>query len=98
MLMPDQGTTPINRSTDKRTQAEDFDALDVLAAVTRGSSVLESPSNAVRVSARARGNTVERNGAIGAERILAKIDPTVVKNVSKTVAEMGDSSAPANTF
>lgn len=87
ILMPDHGTMPIKRSTDSRTHAGDF-----------GFSSFVAPSIAFRVMSKARGNILTKNGASGAANRLAKIEPTVVRRVSKSVANAGENNAPASTF
>jgi len=90
MLIPDHGTTPISRSTDKRTQAGALFLADV--------SNLASPSSALRVNSSARGKKCVRKGARGVDKIVANVDPMVVSAVSRRVASAGEKSAPANTF
>ena len=81
ILIPDQGTTPMRRSIDKRTQAGDLDADPAAKSV--------SPSKAFRVISKARGKKRLRVGARGALRAVAITDPTVVKNVNNKVANRG---------
>lgn len=92
ILMPDQGTTPINRRTDRRTQGEDL----VEAWSSFGSD--ESPPSAFLVISRARGNMEERKGAKGVHSSVAHAEPIVVSTVSKMVAKAGEKRAPASTF
>ncbi len=90
-LMPDHGTMPISLRIDSRTQAEDFDfAIE--------ESAPEPPSMTLRVISSARGKTRTKNGANGAHRRLAKIEPTVVSIVNSMVAYNGENKAPASTF
>jgi len=86
-LIPDHGTMPMRRRIDRRTHAEDL-----------GFSSLVAPSIALRVMSNARGNILTKKGASGADRRLAKIEPTVVSAVSRSVANHGENSAPARTF
>ena len=58
----------------------------------------EDPSIAFRVISSARGKSLTRKGASGAARRLAKMEPTVVSAVRRSVANMGEKSAPARTF
>ena len=81
MLIPDQGTTPMRRSIDKRTQAGDLGADPAAKSV--------SPSKAFRVISSARGKNLLRTGARGALRAVAITDPTVVKKVNSKVANRG---------
>lgn len=81
MLIPDQGTTPMRRNIDKRTQADD------LGADPTDKSV--SPSRAFRVISSARGKSRLRTGARGALRAVAITDPTVVNKVNNKVANRG---------
>lgn len=81
MLIPDQGTTPMRRSTDKRTQAGDLGADPAAKSV--------SPSKAFRVISSARGKSRLRVGARGALRAVAITDPMVVKKVNSKVANRG---------
>lgn len=90
ILMPDQGTTPTRRSTDKRTHAGDLD-------LTRVSSSA-SPSRAVRVMSRARGKKRDIRGASGVANNVARIEPIVVNIVSRRVANTGWNKTPARTF
>lgn len=90
MLMPDQGTTPTRRSTDRRTHADDLDFVRV--------SRCASPSRALRVMSSARGKKREMNGARGMARRVARTEPMVVSAVRRMVAIAGDNSAPATTF
>jgi hypothetical protein len=72
MLMPDHGTTPIRRITERRTHGEDLGS--------------EPPARALRVISNARGNKMARNGASGVERRVAHREPNVVKVVRRIVA------------
>ena len=90
MLIPDHGTTPISRSTERRTQADDL----LLVCVFE----LASPSRALRVKSRARGKKCVRKGARGVARSVANVEPTVVSAVSRRVASAGENRAPAKTF
>lgn len=92
ILMPDQGMIPISRSMERRIHGDD------LFVDTLGSEPSFDPSKATRVNARARGNMLTKNGARGADRRLAKIEPTVVSTVMSKVAQSGENSAPARTF
>lgn len=92
MLIPDHGTTPMRRSTERRTHADD---LDLDFAPRSGS---ESPSNALRVMSSARGKKWVRNGARGVASRVAQRDPIVVSVVRSTVANAGENRAPARTF
>ena len=58
----------------------------------------DDPSIAFRVISSARGKSLTRKGASGAARRLAKMEPTVVSAVRRSVANMGEKSAPARTF
>ena len=60
--------------------------------------VEDDPSIAFRVISSARGKSLTRKGASGAARRLAKMEPTVVSAVRRSVANMGEKSAPARTF
>lgn len=94
MLMPDQGTTPMRRRTERRTQADErcFDG----GLVARGD--LLSPSRACLVRSRARGKKCVRKGARGVESMVAQSEPMVVRAVRRMVAYAGEKSAPARTF
>lgn len=92
MLIPDHGTTPIRRRTDRRTQAEDLG----LAELLRSRS--ESPSRALRVMSRARGKKWVRNGARGVDSKVAQAEPTIVRAVRRRVAYAGEKRAPERTF
>ena len=81
MLIPDQGTTPMRRSIDKRTQAGDFGADPAAKSV--------SPSSAFRVMSNARGKSLLSTGARGALSAVAITDPTVVKRANSKVANSG---------
>lgn len=94
--MPDQGTTPISRNTERRTQAGDL-FLDV-SAESESRSNSESPLRAARVISRARGKRYVRNGARGVARRVAHAEPVVVRTVRKSVARAGENKAPASTF
>ena len=89
ILMPDHGTTPTRRRTDRRTQAGDV----ALTAAEFG-----SPSNATRVNSNARGKKWDKSGASGEERRVAQAEPTVVRDVRRMVAREGEKRAPARTF
>lgn len=86
ILMPDQGTTPIKRSMDKRIHGADE------------WSLLLAPSRAERVLSNALGKYRVRKGARGLESIVAQIEPRVVSRVRRRVAYAGEKSAPAKTF
>lgn len=90
MLIPDQGTTPTSRNTERRTQAGDL----VLARV----STLTSPSSALRVISRARGKKWVMKGASGIANSVANIEPRAVSAVNSNVASAGENKAPARTF
>lgn len=90
MLIPDQGTTPTSRSTERRTQADDL----ALARV----STLASPSSALRVISRARGKKWVIKGASGIASSVANKEPRVVNAVKSSVARAGENKAPARTF
>jgi hypothetical protein len=90
MLIPDHGTTPIRRSTERRTQADDLFLVRVFT--------LASPSRALRVKSRARGKKYVRKGASGLAKSVANIEPMLVSAVSKRVASAGENKAPAKTF
>lgn len=81
MLMPDQGMIPMSRRMERRTQGEDF-ATEVASVISES----EFPSIALRVIVSARGNTLLRNGANGADRRLANTEPIVVRAVRSRVA------------
>jgi len=81
ILIPDQGTTPMRRSIDKRTQAGDFGADPAVKSV--------SPSRAFRVMSSARGKNLLRTGARGALSAVAITDPMVVNKVNSKVANRG---------
>ena len=87
-LIPDQGTIPTNRKTDNRTQVGD------------GALLLprESASKILRANANGRGRNRVRKGDRGAERSVARIDPTVVSTARSNVAKRGENRAPARTF
>ena len=87
-LIPDQGTIPTNRKTVSRTQVGD------------GALVLppESASKTLRAKANGRGRKCVINGDRGAERSVARIDPTVVRTARSSVAKRGENRAPARTF
>jgi hypothetical protein len=87
-LIPDQGTIPINRKTVNRTQVGD------------GALVLspESASKMLRTKANGRGRKCVIKGDRGAERNVARIDPTVVSTARSSVAKRGENRAPARTF
>ena len=91
-MIPDQGTMPMRRRMLRRTHAEEVDdeALDEAEE--------DEPSMAFRVISIARGRRRTRKGASGAARRLAKMEPTVVSAVRRSVANMGEKSAPARTF
>ena len=93
ILMPDQGTTPINRNMESLTQGADL--------VLESSSLVgseESPASAFRVISSARGNMYDKKGARGAARRVAHSEPMVVRAVSMMVANAGEKRAPASTF
>jgi hypothetical protein len=87
-LIPDQGTIPTNRKTVNRTQVGD------------GALVLplESASKMLRAKANGRGRNRVIKGDRGAERSVARIDPTVVSTARSSVAKRGENRAPARTF
>ena len=87
-LIPDQGTIPTNRKTVNRTQVGD------------GALVLpsESASKMLRAKANGRGRNRVIKGDSGAERSVAKTDPTVVSTARSSVAKRGENRAPASTF
>jgi hypothetical protein len=87
-LIPDHGTIPINRKTVNRTQVGD------------GAFVLppESDSKMLRAKANGRGRKRVIKGDNGAERSVARIDPTVVSTARSNVAKRGENRAPASTF
>ena len=87
MLIPDQGTIPTSRNTERRTQAGDFE----LARVS-------TPSNALRVISRARGKKWVMKGASGIASSVANTEPRVVSVVKSNVASAGENKAPARTF
>ena len=95
MLIPDQGTTPMRRSTDRRTHAEDRGFAD-LPDVSRSGS--ESPSRALRVMSKARGKKCVKKGERGVASNVAHAEPIMVRVVRRTVAYAGEKSAPAKTF
>ena len=83
MLIPDHGTTPTRRSTERRTQAGDLG----LDGDPEGSgSKSESPPRALRVISNARGKSLARKGPRGAESKVAQAEPTVVSALRSTVA------------
>jgi hypothetical protein len=88
-LIPDQGTIPTNRKTVNRTQVGDGD-LVVLPP--------ESASKMLRAKANGRGRKCVKKGDSGAERSVARIDPTVVSTARSSVAKRGENRAPARTF
>jgi len=87
-LIPDQGTIPTNRKTVSRTQVGD------------GALVLppESDSKMLRAKANGPGRKCVIRGDRGAERSVARIDPTVVSTARNSVAKRGENRAPARTF
>jgi hypothetical protein len=87
-LIPDQGTIPTSRKTVKRTQVGD-EALVLFP---------ESASKMLRAKANGRGKKRVRKGERGAERSVARIDPTVVSTARSSVAKRGENRAPARTF
>lgn len=91
MLMPDQGTTPMRRSKDRRTQAGD-------CAFLPAASASAPPSSAVRVSESTRGKNCVMSGASGIASSVADSEPSVVSVVRSSVAEAGLNNAPASTF
>lgn len=95
ILIPDHGTTPIRRRTERRTHAEDR-GFDEFPNSSRSES--ESPSRALRVMSNARGKKWVKNGANGVDSIVAHAEPTIVSVVSRIVAYAGENSAPAKTF
>jgi hypothetical protein len=95
MLIPDHGTTPIRRNTERRTQADDF-GFD-LASKESGLDC-KSPSMALRVISRARGKKCVRNGASGVDNRVAHAEPIVVSAERSIVANTGEKRAPARTF
>lgn len=97
MLMPDQGTTPIRRSTERRTQAEDR-GLSFSSAPEGTGDASESPSSAWRVSSRAFGKKRVMRGPRGIARSVAHAEPTVVSAANKMVASPGENRAPPSTF
>lgn len=92
MFIPDQGTTPMRRKIERRTQVDEVDLMTL--------SVFEfgSPSNAERVIARARGKNWVRKGARGFESMVAQAEPIVVRVVRSMVARTGGKRTPARTF
>jgi hypothetical protein len=58
----------------------------------------ESASNMLRTKANGRGKKRVRKGERGAERSVARIDPTVVSMARSSVAKRGENRAPARTF
>lgn len=91
ILIPDHGTTPINRNTDNRTHADERPWFD-------SSSVSDAPSNAFRVMSSARGKKCVRNGASGVANSVAQAEPSIVSVVSNIVAYAGENKAPPKTF
>jgi hypothetical protein len=95
MLMPDQGTTPMRRRTERRTQGDDLGFKRVPAA---SGSASESPPRALRVISKVRGNNFSRKGPRGVERRVAHAEPRVVRVIRKRVAYIGENRAPPRTF
>lgn len=80
MLMPDHGTTPMRRRTERRTQAGvGYDDLSEIS----GSA---GPDKALRVISSARGKRLARNGPRGLESREAHAEPSMVRVVSRMVA------------
>jgi hypothetical protein len=96
ILMPDHGTTPTSRKTDKRTHADDL--FLCVSVVESSCGLSDSPCNAVRVMSSARGKRYVKNGARGVARRVAHREPMVVSMVRKRVATTGENNAPASTF
>jgi hypothetical protein len=82
MLIPDHGTTPMRRRMLSLTQAGDDDFTDAVAV----GSDDEVPSNACLVMSSARGIAYVRNGASGAARSVAQMEPRAVSTVMSSVA------------
>jgi len=95
MFMPDQGTTPMRRRTERRTQGDDLGFKKVPGA---SGSASESPPRALRVISNARGNNFARKGPRGVERRVAQAEPTVVRVIRRMVAYIGENRAPPRTF
>ena len=95
-LRADQGTTPTNRNTVKRTHIGVFLTSSVSFSST--GDVAGVPSNADRVRERARGKRWDITGARGLERRVLHREPMVVKVVWRSVAEMGSMTVPARMF
>jgi len=90
MLIPDQGTTPMRRRIERRTQGDERDFVPDMEP--------KSPSRTLRVMSRALGKKYVRNGARGVESSVAQTEPIMVSVVRRMVAEDGEKSAPASTF
>lgn len=89
ILIPDQGTTPISRRTERRIHAD----CTVESGFDR-----DDPWRAARVMSRARGKKCERTGARGAERRVEQAEPIMVRKDRRTTARTGENKAPARTF
>jgi hypothetical protein len=89
MLIPDHGTTPMRRRTERRTHVE-------FSLPSESESI--SPPRAERVMSKARGKKYVKNGARGFDKRVAQTEPIVVKAVKRTVARAGEKRTPARTF
>jgi hypothetical protein len=96
--MPDQGTIPMRRSTDRRAQGlEDVEG-EVLADLRESELAGEVPWRALRVRAMAEGKKRVMMGVRGAARMVERTDPIVVRLVCKRVAQKGARRVPVNIF
>lgn len=78
MLIPDHGTTPMRRRTERRTQAGDVDLPEISGSA--------EPDKALRVISSARGKRLVKKGPSGFESKEAHADPSMVRVVSRMVA------------
>lgn len=109
ILIPDQGITPIKRSTDNRTQGDvldggrgrgddDDDDAFFTGTVSLACTVGMSPSRTFRVMTNARGKKWVTRGERGLARRMEIKAPIVVMIVINNVAIAGGNKAPARTF
>jgi hypothetical protein len=82
MLIPDHGTTPMRRRTERRTQAGVVFGDSDLPEIS-GSA---EPDKALRVISSARGKRLVKKGPSGFESREAHADPSMVRVVSRMVA------------
>ncbi|CAG8540551.1 11835_t:CDS:2 [Acaulospora colombiana] len=101
ILMPDQGTIPMRRRTERRAHGlEEVEDGDLAVDDRREAVVLvdEVPWRALRVRAMAEGKKRVMMGVSGVAKMVERTEPIVVNVVCKRVAQKGESNVPVNIF